>query len=149
MTDTGKNAEDLNCLKTLNILSDVLGLPDRSCFTRSYKITRNPDIFRYDASKDYKEDFELVDGSYCSCGCKTAVYVKEEWDGDSIYTEIITQSEYENLPDRPKPTKKQTKLEAEINTCIAKEKRVGIIHGHKSCGDIPVPKLKFRGFEDE
>jgi len=133
--------------QVLNVMSTVFGL-DNTCYMRYSKRNRNPDTFTYNNSIDYKEDFELVDGSYCNCGCKSAVYTKEEGYGDDSYTEIITQPEYEKLPRKPQPTKEQVKLQTDIIRADREETELGIIHGqdmnNAACGMIPVPKLEYR-----
>ncbi len=130
--------KEVNPLQPLTILSDVLGLSD-TCFMRFSKRTRNPDVFTYDHSIDYKEDFCLIQDSFCDCGCKSAIYVKEEWDGDSQTTEFKSQIEYEKLPDRPNPTKEQTKLQTDIIRANGEEEELGIIHNQSSCSEIPIP----------
>lgn len=124
-------------------MSEVLGLND-NCFMRYSKRQRNPDVFTYDNSIDYKEDFELIEDSFCNCGCKSAVYTKEEWTGDGTETTIKTQVEYEKLPNTPKPTKEQVKLQTDIIRTNRKEEELGIVHGPRSCSEIPVPQLKFK-----
>ena len=127
-------------LKTINIMSEVLGL-NNTCFMRYSKRHRNPDVFTYDHSIDYKEDYGLIQDSFCDCGCKSAVYIKEEWTGDGYDTEIKTQVEYEELPNTPKPTKDQVKLQTDIIRSERKEEELGIIHNQESCSMIPVPEL--------
>lgn len=131
-------------INTINVLNEVLGIGDDTCFMRHSKRTRNPDVFTYDSSRDYKEDFGLVQESFCDCGCKSAVYTKEQWTGDGYDTQVITQTEYEELPSKPKPTKEQIKLQTDIINADREETESGIIHGQKSCGYIPVPKLEFK-----
>lgn len=128
-------------LKQINFVNDVLGITNSPCFMRFLKRVRNPDVFTYDHSIDYKEDFELIPESMCNCGCQTAVYVKEEWTGDGYDTEFKTQIEYEKLPNQPKPTKDHIKLQTEIILADHAETEAGIIHGQESCSMIPIPKL--------
>lgn len=128
---------------SLNIMSEVLGLID-NCFMRYAKRMRNPDVFTYDNSIDYKEDFGLIQESFCDCGCKSAIYTKEEWTGDGTETTILTQIEYEELPNKPKPTKEQVKLQTDFLRANREEEKLGIIHGQRSCSMIPVPKLEAR-----
>lgn len=131
-------------LKQINFINDVLGITNSPCFMRFSKRTRNPDVFTYDHSIDYKEDFELIPESVCNCGCKTAVYVKEEWTGDGTDTEFKMQIEYDKLPNQPKPTKEQLLLQIEILAVDRLEELAEIIHGQESCTMVPVPKLKAR-----
>lgn len=134
---------DDNPLQTLNVMNQILGLEDNPCIMRARKINRNPDRFHLTHFEDYKEDYELIEGSVCHCGCKTAIFIKEEWTGEYYDAEHITQIEYEKLPSQPKPTKAQQDLECEIIACNIKEEKLGIIHGQQSCNMIPVPKLVF------
>lgn len=129
-------------LKQINFMSEVLGL-NNHCFMRYSKRVRNPDVFTYDHSIDYKEDFSLITDSYCDCGCKTAIYVQEEWNGDGYDTEFKTQIDYEKLPNQPQPTPKQVKLQTDIIRADRKEQELGIIHNQASCSMIPIPKLVF------
>ena len=92
----------------------------------------------------YKEDYDLIEESFCDCGCKSAIYVKEEWTGDEYDTEFITQKEYEKIPNKPKPTPEQTKLQTDIIRADREEEKLGIIHGQRSCSVTPVPKLECR-----
>ncbi len=131
-----------NSLQVIDVFSKVLGLNTPHYF-KHRKISRNPDVFTYDHSIDYKEDFDLVEGSFCNCGCKSAVYVKEEWTGDGYDTQLKTQIEHEKLPNQPKPTKEETQLQTDIIRTNIEEEKLGIIHGQRSCGEIPVPKLVF------
>jgi len=133
-------SEEIQPLKTIDVFSKVLGL-DNHYFMRYSKRVRNPDVFTYDHSIDYKEDFSLITDSYCDCGCKTAIYVQEEWNGDGYDTEFKTQIEYEKLPNRPKHTKEQVKLQSDIIRTDRKEQELGIIHDQVSCNMIPVSKL--------
>ena len=87
-------SEDIQPLQTIDVFSKVLGL-DNHCFMIYSKRVRNPDVFTYDNSIDYKEDFSLIQDSFCDCGCKSAIYVQEEWNGDGYDTEFKTQVEYE------------------------------------------------------
>lgn len=134
--------ENIESLTQINFISEVLGVNDH-CFMRFTKRVRNPDVFTYDHSIEYKEDFSLITDSYCDCGCKTAIYVKEEWNGDGYDTEFKTQTDYENLPNTPQPTSEQVKLSTDTIRANRKEEELGIIHGHQSCGEIPIPKLVF------
>lgn len=135
--------QEITHLNSLSIMSEVLGLKD-VCFMRFSKRTRNPDVFTYDHSIDYKEDFELIPESFCDCGCKSTIYVKEEWTGDGYDTEHKTQVEYEALPNKPKPTKEQVKLQTDIIRADREEEKLGIVHGQESCNMMPVPKLELR-----
>ena len=135
--------DNIEPLKTINFMSEVLGF-DNPCFMRYTKRSRNPDVFTYDHSIDYKEDFGLIPESFCECGCKSAIYIKEEWTGDGYDTEFKTQVEYEELPNQPKPTKEQEKLQTDIIKTTRKEEELGIIHDQRSCSEIPIPKLEIR-----
>jgi len=129
-----------NQLQVIDVFSKVLGLTN-PCFMRFSKRTRNPDVFTYDSSIDYKEDFDLVEDSFCGCGCKSAVYVQEHGYGEDGYTELKTQIEYEQLPNQPKPTKEEIQLQTDIIRTNRKEEELGIIHKYQTCGEIPIPKL--------
>ena len=139
-------SEDIQSLKIVNVLSEVLGMND-ICFMRYTKIYRNPDVFTYDHSIYYKEDFGLIKESFCGCGCKSAIYTYEENTGDGGDTIIKTQVEYEELPNQPQPTKEQVKLQTDIIRANREEEVLGIIHGQRSCSEIPVPKLVTRHFQ--
>jgi len=131
----------LDIVRPLNLINEVLGLQN-TCFMRKFgKRHRNPDVFTYNSSIDYKEDFSLIPESSCDCGCQSSIYIKEEWDGDHTYTEILLQKEYEKLPNIPKPTPEQIKLQTNIIRSDRQEEELGIIHNQKSCSMIPVPKL--------
>jgi len=131
-------------IDTLNIMNEVLGIENRNYFMiKSGRRHRNPDVFTFDSSIDYKEDYSLYPESSCDCGCNHAIYIKEEYDGDHTWTEIKSQKEWEALPNRPKPTPKQIKLQTEIMLADRAEEDVGIIHNQESCSMIPASSLKF------
>ena len=127
-------------LQSINFMADVLGFTNPD-YMRYSKRHRNPDVFSYDHSIDYKEDFGLIPESFCDCGCKSSIYTKEEWTGDGYDTEFKTQVEYEELPNQPKPTKEQIELQTDIIRTERKEEKLGIIHNQESCCMIPVPQL--------
>ena len=129
-------------LKQINFMTEVLGFSNpESYIMRFTKRMRNPDVFTYNHSIEYKEDFYLIEGSFCNCGCKSAVYVKETGWGEESYTEFKTQIEYEKLPNQPKPTNEQIALQTEIILTNRLEEQLGILHGQESCTFIPLPKL--------
>lgn len=134
-------------LTQTHIMEDVLGINSPEFYHRTLKISKNPDRFSYDSSLDYKEDFEVILESICNCGCKTTIYKKEEWTGDGVETDILTQKEWELLPNIPKPTKKDNNLQNEILKYEIQENNAGIIHNTSipnTCLMIPLPKLVFR-----
>jgi len=137
-------SENPTPLKTINISEQILGFLRTPHAMRFSKRTRNPDVFTYDHSIDYKEGYGLIEESFCDCGCKSSIYVKEKWNGEWNDIQTKTQVEWEALPNQPKPTKEQVKLQTDIILADREEEKLGIIHGQESCSMIPILKLVLR-----
>ena len=129
-----------------NVFQRVLGM-DKPEFFIARKIERNPDLFRMDESKDYKEDFEKTESGNYVQTLEPNYFDSYE---DEPYTITISKEEWEKLPNKPKPTEYQKKLAIEVVKCRIKEREAGIIHSNslqENCTKTPVPKLVFNSGE--